>query len=306
MGTQEMTRLRGDRGINQRYAVLSMDVEDWFHLDYFRDIRTDRSYSLLDGLDRYANLLQEMDVHSSFFVLSESVSQSLSLLRELAAQGHDIGSHGDDHTRPLTLTVEDFSQRTADARRRLEDQLRVPVEGYRAPCFSLDRERLDAVLRAGFLYDSSKIAFSDHPLYGDLDVGDFRTVIPNVYCLGDFFEFEVSTLPIAGRRLPVSGGGYLRMFPWWFMKRLVSRYLRDASLYVLYIHPFELSLRPAPTFEPEVSRLKRVRFSLGRSSAEVRLRRLIMLLKEYGFRFITFAELCKQLSEVPENALGEE
>src|SRR3989442_648447 len=41
----------------KRTAVLSMDVEDWYHLDYFHRPSCDASCSLLDGLDVYLELL---------------------------------------------------------------------------------------------------------------------------------------------------------------------------------------------------------------------------------------------------------
>ena len=37
-------------------AVLSMDIEDWYHLDYFDSIECNKSYSMLDGLDNYCRI----------------------------------------------------------------------------------------------------------------------------------------------------------------------------------------------------------------------------------------------------------
>jgi peptidoglycan/xylan/chitin deacetylase (PgdA/CDA1 family) len=279
----------------QKFAVLSMDVEDWYHLDYFNQKNLDRSYSLLDGIDTYADLLDEFSVPSSFFVLSDIAQQVVSRLRELSSFSHDISCHGDDHVRPLLLKSKEFVHRTIDARQRLEDLLGISIPGYRASCFSLDRERLDCLINAGFLYDSSKISFGEHPLYGDLDVTGFKEVYQDVYQYGDFFEFEVSTLPIGKKRLPVSGGGYLRMFPWWLTDALLRRYLNTASLYVLYIHPFELSHRSVPNLDDIVSLQVKTRFSFGRSTTEHKLRKLVRMLKEHGFVFITFNDLRMRL-----------
>ena len=38
-------------------AVLSMDVEDWFHLDYFQRKFCNETYSMLDGLEKYLKVL---------------------------------------------------------------------------------------------------------------------------------------------------------------------------------------------------------------------------------------------------------
>lgn len=48
-------------------VVLSIDVEDWYHLDYFDRHECDTNNSLLDGLDVYIELLESLSIPSSFF-----------------------------------------------------------------------------------------------------------------------------------------------------------------------------------------------------------------------------------------------
>ncbi len=275
----------------KKYAILSMDVEDWYHSDYFIDKKLDRSYSMLDGLDRYVGMLQDLQIPSSFFVLSDLAKSLQSKMLELSSCGYELACHGDDHTRPLLIPSKDFYIRTVAAKKKIEDLTGLSVAGYRAPSFSLDRERLDMIRKAGFLYDSSKNAFSDHPLYGCIDISGFDKVVPNIYRAENFFEFEVSTLKIADKNIPVSGGGYLRILPWWLTSNLITRYLKDASFYVLFIHPFELSHRAAPYLDNTVSFPTRMRFSLGRSTTEIKLRKVISLLKKEDFCFTTFSDL---------------
>jgi polysaccharide deacetylase family protein (PEP-CTERM system associated) len=276
-------------------AVLSMDVEDWYHLDYLLDADLDRSASLLDGWDRYVDFLDQHNFKTTFFVLGELVSSTASRLRELQAQGHEIACHGFAHRRPLTLPVDQFREELTRAKQTLEDCLGAPVIGYRAPCYSLDRTRLDIIRETGFLYDSSKIAFSDHPLYGDLDVKDFQPLAPTIFRSGGFFEFEISTLPYLGRQVPVSGGGYIRIFPWMLMGNLIRKYLKAADLYVLYIHPFELSPAPTPFPRSSVSASQYYRFSIGRSSVRKKLDNLALLLRASDFKTTTFSELRSSL-----------
>jgi polysaccharide deacetylase family protein (PEP-CTERM system associated) len=277
-------------------AVLSMDIEDWHHLDYFRDKPCDKSVSLLDGVSVYADLLAEEGIASSFFVLGELIAEHRNLLRRLEGQGHDVGVHGWEHTRPLMMTPEGFDRDIRRCKIELENVLGHAVEGYRASCFSLDRARLDLVRNAGFTYDSSRIQFGAHPLYGTLDMEGYQELAANIYRMGDFYEFQVSTLRLAGRDLPVSGGGYLRIFPWWIMGRLIRRYLKTGALYVLYIHPFELSPYGNPPFPTGVRRRVRMRFSHGRTSVAKKLKTLIQLLKQQGYRFTTFSSLRRELA----------
>jgi hypothetical protein len=275
-----------------------MDVEDWYHLDYFSGLAPDRSSSMLDGLDVYLSLLERHSIRTTFFVLSELAEHLGGTLRAMAAAGHEIASHGVAHKRPLRMTVDEFADDLRQSKATLENVVQRGVEGFRAPCFSMDRTRLEEVRKAGYSYDSSRIDFTGHPLYGSLDVADFDAVSPGHSVQRGFHEFEVSTLPVLGKRLPVSGGGYLRIAPWAIMRPLIQRYVDRNPLYVLYIHPFELSQRPQPAAAAMLSTPQRLRFGLGRAGVARKLDKLVRLLKNDGFSFLTFRDVCQQ-SVVP-------
>ena len=266
-----------------RYAVLSMDVEDWYHLDYFAGLAPERSSSMLDGLDVYLSLLERHAIRTTFFVLSEVAEQLGGTLRAMAAAGHEIASHGVAHKRPLKMTIDEFADDLRQSKATLEDVVQRSVEGFRAPCFSMDRPRLEEVRNAGYTYDSSRIDFTGHPLYS-----------PGHSIQQGFHEFEVSTLPVLGKRLPVSGGGYLRIAPWAIMRPLIQTYVKSSPLYVLYIHPFELSPRPLPAAAAKLSFPQRLRFGIGRAGVARKLEKLVQLLKDDGFSFVTFRDLCQQ------------
>ncbi len=277
-----------------RYAVLSMDVEDWYHLDYFSGLSPERSSSLLDGLDVYLSFLERHSIRTTFFVLSELAEHLGGKLRAMATAGHEIASHGVAHKRPLKMTVDEFADDLRQSKATLENVVQQSVEGFRAPCFSMDRTRLETVRTAGYTYDSSRIDFTGHPLYGSLNVADFDAVAPGHAVQHGFHEFEVSTLPVLGKRLPVAGGGYLRIAPWAIMRPLIQSYVNRQPLYVLYIHPFELSPRPLPSAAAKLSFSQRLRFGLGRAGVEQKLEKLVRLLKSDGFSFVTFRDLCQQ------------
>lgn len=276
----------------KKLVVLSMDVEDWYHLEYFDRRQCDTSQSMLDGLDRYMAILEEEKLPSTFFVLGEIAEGLQNRLSDLVAGGHEVASHGWSHRRPLTLTIPAFREELKRSKAVLEGICGREVTGFRAPCFNIDRARLELVEEAGYGYDSSRIDFASHPLYGTLDMTGFEEEREAVFRRGGFREFEVSTLPVIGRRVPISGGGYLRIFPWMLMGRLVKRYLASSSFYVFYVHPFELSERSTPDL-PEGARLMtRARFQYGRRSVARKIRLLIRLLRENQFEFTTFRNLC--------------
>ena len=275
--------------------ILSMDIEDWYHLDYFNSSDCNKNYSLLDGIDIYLQILEEHNVPSSFFVLGEIAPSLSSGLNTIINNKNDIGSHGWDHRRPITMSNAEFKDSLIKSKQTIENIISTSVEGYRASCFSLDRERLDQVQKAGYSYDSSRINFSSHPLYETLDMEGYEPISPNIFRLNDFFEFQVSTYSFYGSNIPISGGGYLRILPWYISQNLIKSYLKQSELYILYIHPFELSIKPNPPFPSTSKWYNRLRFGMGRSTIAEKLSRLIDLLKESGYSFTTFSSLRKEL-----------
>ena len=228
-------------------AAISVDVEDWYHPELVRDrvpandprsIVRSATAAILDRLRRHR-------VRATFFVLGDVARRHPDLVRRIADEGHELGAHGDTH-RPLwTLTPESFRAELRAARAAVRDALGTdPMIGFRAPTFSLDRGTawaLDVLADEGFRYDSSVFPVRVR-LYGvagaPLDIyrvgRDPAVPDPN----GRLVEFPVAVLELAGRRLPVAGGFYLRALPapllLWALDRIVRR--RPAAL---YLHPWE-------------------------------------------------------------------
>ena len=272
----------------KRYAIISVDVEDWYQSHTFEG-EVDRSITMMDGLDVMLDMLDERGIKGSFFVLGEIADQIRDTLVRMDRTGHDIGCHGWDHTRPLSLAPEVFAERLTRAKAKLEGLLGHAVSGYRGPCFAMDDERLDVVRALGCRYDSSKLKPQKSQKYGDLLLEGFEEASPCVYRRDGFTEFEVSTQRIGGMNM-LLGGGYLRMLPWPFRKWMTQRYLDTGKPYVMYIHPIDLSPRPMP-------KVKGMRFGqylrthVGRRHMARRVRRVIELLDKNGYEFVTFRQL---------------
>ena len=92
-----------------KHIVLSIDVEDWFHLDYFDRNKCDTRQSLLDGLYSYVDFLHDLGIPSNFFVLGEIAEKKIEFFKNLVKVGHDVGSPGWGHTRPLLSVLMIFT-----------------------------------------------------------------------------------------------------------------------------------------------------------------------------------------------------
>ena len=281
--------------IKNKYAILSMDVEDWHQLYYFLG-KADTSYSMLDGFENYIELLNKAGVKTTFFVLSSIAEQVKNTIKYAVSCGHEIACHGKSHTRPVDLSTKDFENELLEAKSHLEDICGMEIVGYRAPCYGIDNERYEIVKKVGFKYSSSKMNVKGHPLYGELDLNDFSQPMQGIYTKDGMIEFALSTQKLFGKNIAVSGGGWIRLLPWKpLMKPLISKYLEDAQTYTLYIHPFELSKVPMPKV-PDTDFLTNVRARRGLGKQEPRIEELIGMLRKNNFEFANFGELAKRFN----------
>ena len=273
-----------------KQALITIDVEEWYHLDYFKKLECDTNITVLDGLDTFYELTQKHDVKANYFFLDVLVEKCTAVIANLKNRGDAIGSHGYDHTRPLQIDEEKYFSEMKESYKLIKAASDQNIVGYRAPCFSLDRRRLEIVKAAGFDFDSSRIDFSSHPLYGSIEMSGYEKLSKFLFRNCNFYEFEVTTMRFWGMALPISGGGYLRILPWILSKYLISRHLRTGQLYVLYIHPYELSSIDVKL--PKDSKLiDRVRFNFGRKRTKKKFEKLIRLLRAHGYEFTTFSEI---------------
>jgi peptidoglycan/xylan/chitin deacetylase (PgdA/CDA1 family) len=70
-------------------------------------------------------------VSATFFVLVDRAAEQPELLRRIIADGHEIGLHGEDHTRLTTLPVREALRRIRRGKRRLEELTGQSVKLFR-------------------------------------------------------------------------------------------------------------------------------------------------------------------------------
>ena len=91
--------------------------------------------------------LAAANARATFFVLADRAERHPELLRRIAAEGHEVGLHGEDHTRLSTLPAREALRRIRRGRRRLADVLGRPVTLYR-PAYGAQRLAQAAGTRA--------------------------------------------------------------------------------------------------------------------------------------------------------------
>jgi len=289
-GHAESKAIIGHKPGTIRSAWMTVDLEEWYDLDYLKDFRLkDTPVRVLPQIFDFLDMLDREGIKATFFCVANIAQENADILREIVRRGHALGCHGLDHELLTGKTAEQFEYEAAEAKRIIEQAAGVPVTGYRASCFTMDRRKLEICRNLGYTYDSSRIRFKQHPLYRDLDLYDFTEVEDLVHIHENFSEYEVPTLDIGKYSIPISGGGYMRLFPYPVMKILLKMYAKKHENFLIYVHPFELTPMPLP-LPKELKITTKFRCLVGRRGNLKKLTKIIRLLKNMGAAFSTLEE----------------
>lgn len=190
--------------------------------------------------------LNNHNVKATFFILGVIAQKLPRLVRRIAEEGHEIGSHSFYHLRLFNLNESKLKEGILGSKKMLEDASGKSVYGFRAPEFSINAKSLkilDIIQEAGYLYDSSIYPIGGHDTYGVPGVKRDIHHLPN-----GLVEFPPPTLNLFGKVFPVLGGGYFRLLPYAVSEKILNRLTKKGRPTILYIHPYELG--------PECPKLK--------------------------------------------------
>lgn len=261
--------------------ALTCDVEDYFQVSAFEHLVPKARWREFEcriprNVDRTLELFAAAGAKGTFFTLGWVAEHYPEVVRRIAAEGHEIASHGMRHVRVWTQTPDEFRADVTAAKKLLEDVSGQPVRGYRAASWSMDRRTpwAHAVLRdAGYEYSSSFYPIA-HDHYGVPDAPPEPFYIDSV----DMLEIPATTTRLAGRNIPAAGGGYFRLLPLPVSLWLLRRVQRRGVPAVFYFHPWELD--PGQPRIEGASARARFRHYLNLDKFE---RRLQTLLKSFAW-----------------------
>ncbi|MES1930697.1 polysaccharide deactylase family protein [Salinisphaera dokdonensis CL-ES53] len=271
------TDFRALQPISSDVNAMTVDVEEYFQVSAFEQHVDKARWHCFPSrveasMDRVLALFELAGIRATFFVLGCIAVRHPAMVRRLVAAGHEVASHGMSHVRVTNQTRQAFSADVRESRERLEQISGAPVQGYRAASFSISAENLwalDVLADAGFKYSSS-IYPGAHPAYGMPGAPRFA------FTNGEngIVEIPVTTVEMAGRRLPCAGGGFFRLYPYALTRRAFRRLnARDGQPGLFYFHPWELD--PDQPRVPGVNLKTRIRHYLNLGRTEQRLARLL-------------------------------
>ena len=274
----------------KKYAVFTMDVEAFADTECISASGIPVDVDLLDGFDEYVKILDKYGIKSTLFTVGDLAPRIVDRLRGYISKGHDLALHSYSHIAPMQVPLEQFREKTRRAKQWMRELFDVDVVGFRAPCFSMDKARLEVLQELGFRYDSSHLDYRPARHTVKLDLKNFRQLREGVFRKNDFYEFGLSKEKVFGKNFPISGGGYVRLSNWGFIKTLIWHYIHQNDYYVFYLHPFELTKQKVP-FLKELKSYDKFYLKKGIGTYNRRIERIIQMLKKGGYEFVTFGQL---------------
>jgi len=224
---------------------MTIDVEDYFQVQALADYVPRADWDTLPrrveaNMDRMLAQFAAAGVRATFFTLGWVAERHPVLIRRMVDAGHELASHGYDHTRADAQDPDTFRADVRRAKAILEDAGGVAVTGYRAATFSIgprNRWAFAILAEEGHAYSSSTYPVR-HDLYGDPEGAREPYQPAGAHGL---WEIPMTTLRVGARNLPCSGGGWFRQLPYpayrWLFARAASANRRPG---IFYLHPWEI------------------------------------------------------------------
>lgn len=308
--------------MSQNFVAVTVDVEDWYHIpsvsgspfSKFKDVdeffsKWDKRYDYLTKpTKKILNLLDELNIRATFFVVADVVEHYLGLVEEISEKGHEIACHGlhhackiDPKTKKPLMSNEEFEKRTLKAKRILEKASNKEVIGYRAPSAFVCGWMLDSLEKLGFRYDSS---VSKNSFYNKTDskLTNVSSVpyYPKKGCLcaetdnsrsRKLLELPWPYFDFMGFKFPTAGGPMLRFLGARYIMHGLNQSLKRGSA-IFYFHPIDISNEKFPdTFSSK----RPFYWSVKGMVVEKRIR---YILKNIKAEFVCCSELVENTKQI--------
>jgi polysaccharide deacetylase family protein (PEP-CTERM system associated) len=230
-----------------RANALTVDVEEWFHIcGAGGALARDRWTTLPSRVVSTTRMLLEdfdrTNARATFFVLGWVAERYPSLVAEIRAAGHDVGSHGYWHARVYELDAEAFVADLRQSLSAIRGAGAADVTAFRAPEWSInDRSlwALDLLAREGITIDASMapvriLGRTDYP----------RRPYVRATAAGPLLEVPPLVADRFGQVMPLGWGWGLRMSSPRRVLRTIAAANRAGQPAVLMVHPWEIDPDP--------------------------------------------------------------
>lgn len=251
--------------------IFSCDVEDWYQSCY--DFNAPISKRVFNNVEKCINILEELDIKGTFFIQGLVAEQRPEVVKLIDSKGHEIASHCYSHKPIFSMPPDVFDEEVRLTNKLLEDLTGKKVEGFRAPDFSIFNSTdfaFEVLKNNGIKYDSSIFPMRTRR-YGNpgVSLGIYKDERTGV------IEIPITLASINKIKIPVAGGGYMRLLPYFLLDKAIKSVNKDKRPFVLYCHPYEFTSGELWEFDSSISLFHKLHQSIGRKGFPVKVKKLI-------------------------------
>ena len=267
--------------------LFSIDLEE-----FYAERAEFRCTPLPELVERYLALLRCWQMKTTFFVVGEIAVKFPTVMRDIAAEGHELACHTFDH---VPLNEQDATSLRDDLRRNLDALapfVTAPIQGFRAPILSLGEKQqwaYEVLADLGFTYSSSVLP-ARNPLHGWPGFGSAPRRFEGV------LEIPVTLSRVFGLEVPVGAGTYFRCLPFGAIRRRFAALAAQETAIVGYFHPYDLDAAQERVMSRGVggSRLLNALLYFNRAGTLGRLESIL----DAGFRMVPYRDFLPTFAHV--------
>ena len=219
--------------------ILTFDIEEWFHIldnDSTRSEYDWRRYPcrIYENMERIFSFLAESNQSASFFIVGWIAENYPDIVKQIVNMGHEVGSHTHLHQLVYDQTPNEFKNDIEYSIKTIEDISGKKVRLFRAPGFSITEKNkwaFEVMHEVGIEIDSS-IFPASHAHGGFFLYKDSQPSILSYNGI-NLKEFPINTTRLLWKNMVFSGGGYFRLFPYFFIKK----WTKNSDYVMSYFHP---------------------------------------------------------------------
>lgn len=225
---------------NKIPVVIHVDLDGGEHIFHAHgwSYRSNVDKLFESGFLNALRFFQQEGVKATFFVIAEDLrnEQKYELLKEAIAQGHEMASHTFTHQNLTKLNKEQKRYELFQSKEILLKKLGVTVQGFRAPGFFIDRETLELLNEAGYIYDSSLFPNEKYARLVKVKTVDQYPHFPLEHC-------RLMELPMPGYSpLPVPfHASYSLVLGFWYFRLSLHQFRSTGAPLVLLFHLTDFS-----------------------------------------------------------------
>ena len=219
--------------------ILTFDIEEWFHILDNESTRTEKNWAryedrLIANVERIFHFLEKSENKATFFCMGWVAKKYPEVIKRIDKIGYEVGSHSHLHQLIYEQNRSEFENDLKNSINFIEDTIGKKVRSYRAPGFSIKEKNLwafEVMIENGIEIDSS--IFPSNRQHGGLRrSGIFEPTLIEMKG-GILKEFPINLWRSGIGKIVFSGGGYFRLIPYLFIKRL----MKNSDYVMTYFHP---------------------------------------------------------------------